>query len=236
MNGRIYGYGDVLMLLSCIYIADRCLEHEQQLVAHRPSWKAPYFADLRARIFTSFDENIGSDSLAKLKEATSKVNATLTLARRALMQLKQEIEVDFRKDPTRRDYLLNLLGFDNLKAKNPTQVAYTQALLAIQRNLTPDIQLELIAAGTNPAAIEHLGQYAQQLLDANALQESLKVGRKTTSHANVSALNAIYDEVISICKLASTYLVGNKELQESFIFLTALRANGYTHRSKRKPE
>ena len=44
---------------------------------------------------------------------------------------------------------------------------------------------------------------------------------------NVEELNDIYDEVISVCKLVSTYFADNKVLVDQFNFTNALKAQGY---------
>jgi len=234
MNDRIYGYNDTLMLLSCDYVVDRCIEHEDVLSARRPQWKAPYFTTLKGNINKALVENIGSVDLANLKAATATVTGTISLAYRGIMDLKQEVEVDFRKNTVRRDYLLSILGFDTLNTKNLSQRVMVEALLTIHKNLNDPIKQELVAAGANPAAIDELKAYAMKVVEANAIQESLKVGRKDNGKANVEVLNEVYDEVISICKLASTYFLGNKDLEDKFNFLTALKANGYTPPPRKK--
>lgn len=233
MAQRLYKGTDAQMLLAASYVADRGVEHVDVLSARRPQWKNPFFPNLKTKITAAFDTNIGVDILSQIKEATATVNSTLTTAHRGIMDLKVEIEVGFKKNPIRMDALLTQLGFNKLAQKNTTQANYVGMLFTLKSNLTPAVKTELVQAGANPAAIDTLLQQATLLINANEVQESLKVNRKSVNTVNIEELNDIYDEVISICKLASTYFVGNKELTEQFNFTHALKAQGYVPTAKK---
>ena len=233
MAQRQYKGTDAQMLMASGQIADRGIEHVEVLSARRPQWKDPFFPDLKAKITAALSKNIGADTLSQVKDATTIVEETLSAAHRGLMDLKVEIEVGFRKNPTRMNSLLTNLGLNKLTAKNSKQSSYVDMLFTLKSNLTPTVKAELVEAGANPAAIETLLQQATLLINANDTQESLKVNRKSTNATNVDELNDIYEEVISVCKLVSTYFVGNKELLEQFSFNSALKAQGYVPSTKK---
>lgn len=233
MAQRKYKGTDAQMLMATGYIADRGIMHVEVLSARRPQWKDPYFPDLKVRITAAFSKNIGADTLWQLKEATATVEGTLSAAHRGLMDLKVEVEVGFRKNPTRMNALLTELGLNKLTAKNSKQSSYVDLLFTLKSNLTPAVKAELVEAGANPAAIDTLLQQATQLIASNDEQEALKVNRKNVNKVNVEELNDIYDEVISVCKLVGTYFVGNKELLEQFSFNSALKAQGYVPSPKK---
>lgn len=233
MAQKLYKGTDAQMLLAASYVADRGIEHVEVLSTRRPQWENPFFPNLKTKITAAFDTNIGVDILSQIKEATATVNGTLTTAHRGIMDLKVEIEVGFKKNPTRMDALLTQLGFNKLAQKNTTQSNYVDMLFTLKSNLTPAVKAELVQAGANPVAIDALLLQATQLINANEVQESLKVNRKSVNAVNVEELNDIYDEVISICKLVSTYFVGNKELAEQFNFTNALKAQGYVPSPKK---
>jgi hypothetical protein len=236
MKNRLYSTSDVIMLMACTYIAERGIEHQAQLAARRPQWKAPFFTNLKTRATAILENNIGIDTLALLKQATHTVSTTTEAAHRGLMELKQEIEVDFRKNPARSESLLTHLGLSAVSSAKMTQSTYIKALVTVKNNLTPEVKAELVAAGANPQALDLLVSQAKLLIEANDIQENVKVNRKSINAANVEELNGIYDEVISICKLASTYLVGNKELQDHFSFTNALKACGYIPTKAKKED
>ncbi len=222
------------MLLALGQIADHGVEHVEVLSARRPQWKNPYFPNLKATITAALSKNVGVDPLAQVKEATASVDSTLEAAHRGLMNLKVEIEVGFTKNPTHMDALLTLLGLKQLKAKNSKQSTYIDTMLTLKKNLTPTVKAELVEAGSNPDAIDALLLQAMQLVAANEKQEGLKTNRKGTNSVNVDELNAIYEEVISVCKLVDTYFVGNDTLLEKFNFVKALKDQGYVPPVKKK--
>ena len=234
MTKRKYRGTDSQMLMAAYLIADRGIEKAPLLAERRPQWADPFFPNLKAKINEAFSKNMGVDILAYQQEATAKVKGIIATAHRGIMALKAEIEVGFRSSPTRRSVLLTELGYDKLPKKNISQSQYVQLLATLRANLTPAVKAELLEVGANPAAIDALLQLAQQLIEANDRQESLKTNRKILNAGNIAELNALYDEVTAVCKLVATYFAGNQTMKEHFSFAKALKAQGYMRRSKKK--
>jgi hypothetical protein len=226
------------MLLACLNIAENGIENAELLGTKRSQWANPYFPNLKVKITKAFDENIGVDILSQVKEATAVVTGTIGTAHRGLMMLKVEIEVGFKQNKIRRDALIKDLGLNKLSSKNIKQSVYVDALSTLKSNFTPEIKTELVAAGVNAQNIENLLNQTAVLIEASTLQDRLKVNRKSTNTANVSSLNEIHEEVSTICKLVSTYFVGNKEILDQFNFTKALKEQGYkpTPRKKSTPK
>jgi hypothetical protein len=222
------------MLLASLYIVNRAIENIAILTAHRALWDIEYFTKLKTKITKSFDENIGVDILPLVKEATAAIIVTITSSHRGLMTLKAEISDGLKHNPTHKKALLELLGIDKLKTKKMKQSVYIIILSTLKSNLTPTIKAELAAMGVNTANIDSLLAQASVLIEANTIQDKLKVNRKSTNTANIDTLNEIHEEISSICKLASTYFVGNKDLLEQFNFTKALKAQGYVPAPKKK--
>lgn len=234
MTKRKYRGTDMQMLLAAGQIAEFGIMYEQRLSTRRPQWNASFFLNLKERIVQTVKTNIGADILPSLMEATEEVKAIIATAHRGIMELKAEIEVGFRSNPNRRGILLTELGYDKLPKKNISQFKYVQMLATLRANLTPAVKAELVAVGANPSAIDALLQLAQQLIDANGHQESLKVNRKSLNAKNVTTLNALYDEVSAVCKLVAACFTEDKALAEHFCFTKALKAHGYTPPAKKK--
>lgn len=222
------------MLLAGLNIAERGIENAALLSTMRSQWADPYFPNLKLKITKAFDENIGVDILSQVKEATAVVTGTISTAHRGLMMLKVEIEVGFKQNPVRRDAILKQLGLNKLSPKNNKQSIYVDVLSSLKSNFTPEIKSELVAAGVNAKNIESLLAQTAVLIEANTMQDKLKVTRKSTNTANVDALNEIHEEVSTICKLVSTYFVGNKEILDQFNFTKALKEQGYKPTAKKK--
>ncbi|WP_320054635.1 hypothetical protein [uncultured Acetobacteroides sp.] len=234
MTKRKYRGTDMQMLLASGQIAEFGITYEQQLSARRPQWKAPFFQNLKERITQTSRTRIGLDNLPSIMEATEVVNGIITIAHRGIMELKAEIEVNFRSNPTRRSVLLTELGYDKLPKKYISQSQYVQLLATLRANLTPAVKAELVAVGANPATIDTLLLQAHRLIEANGRQESLKVNRKSLTAENIAEFNAIYDEVSTVCKLVAACFTDDKRLVERFCFTKTLRSYGYVRPSKKK--
>lgn len=234
MTKRKYRGTDTQMLMAAYLIAECGIEKAQLLSSRRPQWANPFFPNLKVKIDEAIKKNIGIDLLPHLMEATAEVKATIAAAHRAIMELKAEIEVGFHANPTRRSILLTELGYDRQPKKNVTQARYVQMLFTLRANLTPAVKAELVEAGVNPTAIDALLQLAHRLIEDNERQESLKVNRKSLNAKNIAELNALYDEVIAVCKLVGVYFADNQLLKEQFYYLSAVKAQGYAHTTKRK--
>lgn len=223
------------MLLAGLNIAERGIENVTLLSAMRPQWADPYFPNLKIKITKAFDENIGVDILSQVTEATAVVTGTISSAHRGIMMLKVEIEVGFKADIVRRDAILKHLGLNKITAKNIKHSTYVEVLSSLKSNLTPEIKAELVAAAVNAKNIESLLAQTTVLIEASTAQDKLKVNRINTNTANVDALNEIHEEVSTICKLVSTYFVGNKEILNQFNFTKALKEQGFKPTPKKKP-
>jgi hypothetical protein len=222
------------MLLACLNIVENGVENAALLSAKRSQWANPYFPNLKVKITKAFDENIGVDILSQVKEATAVVTGTISTAHRGLMMLKVEVEVGFKQNKIRRDAILKDLGLNKLSSKNIKQSVYVDVLSTLKSKFTPEIKAELVAAGVNAQNIENLLNQTAVLIGASTLQERLKVSRKSTNTANMGTLNDIHEEVSTICKLVSTYFVGNKEILDQFNFTKALKDQGYKPTPKKK--
>lgn len=234
MTKRKYRGSDTQMLLAASQIAELGIMYEQRLSARRPQWKDPFFRNLKEKITQIHRTSIGIDPLPSLMEATEKVKGIIATAHRGIMELKAEIELGFRSNPTRRSVLLTELGYDKLPKKYISQSKYVQLLATLRANLTPAVKAELVGLGANPAPIDALLLLAQQLIDANDRQESLKLNRKSRNAENIAKLNALYDEVSTVCQLVSACFTDDKRLVETFCFTKTLKSYGYTPPARKK--
>lgn len=127
----LYSTSDVIMLMACTYIAERGIEHQVQLAARRPQCgRPPSSTNLKTRATAILENNIGIDTLALLKQATHTVTTTTEAAHRGPNGASaQEIEVDFRKNPARRESLLTHLGLSAVSSAKMTQSTYTRPSL-----------------------------------------------------------------------------------------------------------
>jgi len=71
--------------------------------------------------------------------------------------------------------------------------------------MTDLLRKEIAAKGMNVSLIDNIIGYADTFKKANVTQETFKESTKEISKEVSDSFNAIYDEIIGICKKASNY-------------------------------
>lgn len=205
---RKYKGKDAEMLIAAASIGDAAVSHLAALVAKRPVWVDPFFPDFLARIDTAVSTYLGVDNAATLRAQTAAVNAIFKTAFKAIGDVKAEIEVGFAGDLVRRNELLTTLGYKAQweMVRKMDQEALILILFAFKQNMTAPIRAELIGKGTLATTLDAIVTAAQELLDANVTQESIKQAKKGLTETAVAEFNTIYADLAGICKLARRYL------------------------------
>lgn len=234
MNERKYKGTAIQMLMATDLIMDNAIAMASTLIAARPKWTVSYLTDIKGNIASILEDSFGIKGTTSLKEVTSILVTKEIAAKAMLQQVKTQIGIDFRKDEAKRKEYISTLGFAKVKSiKDASQDATIEMLVTFRNNLTPAIEADLTAAGMNPATLESIKALATELYQANALQEQKKIGSKETTATLNAQLNDIYDEVITIAKIASTLLTDKADI-EKFSYTRALKQMGYQE-SEKKP-
>ena len=97
--------------------------------------------------------------------------------------------------------------------------------------MSPALRQEITGKGMNPTLIDNILGYSDNYSQANVLQETLKGSTKTITNDVVDTFNAIYSELIAICKIASSYFRYEPIKKEQFSFAKVLTNMGATHAS-----
>lgn len=132
---------------------------------------------------------------------------------------------------------LKKLGFDkNLRSvQKGDQEALIQLLYTFKKGLTDEMKTQITEKGTNPALIDRIIDYADQLKAANVSQETLKETTKTVSEEAVNVFNDIYDEVVGICKIASNFYQYEPLKKEQFTFSKVVANMNATKKVSEEP-
>ena len=103
------------------------------------------------------------------------------------------------------------------------QEALIELLYSFKKGLSSSLREEIIAKGTNPVFIDRIVGYADQMMNVNVSQETLKETTKTLSEDALKAFNEIFDEIIGICKIASSYYQYDTLKKEQFTFSKVIK-------------
>ncbi len=235
---RAYTGKDAEMLLAADVILNAAIEHAATIQEQRPLWNAAYYTALKTRVADAATSILGANTIAGLRDATSRLRRIEATALKDLAFLKVQIEEDFRKDHERRDTLLNALGFDaRYKAARTSgdQEAIGAVLARVSTGLTPDIAQELTGKGISPALLSELTQAAVDIRAADVYQEGVKGSRPQATRQSIATLNDLYEDVIGVAKIAARIFSDDKATKARFSYARTIKAmNSYTGTEDKK--
>lgn len=235
MANRKYKGTAVQMLLALRLMSDNALTIIDKLIAIRAKWDSKYFQGVIATINTILKDDFGINPAIAVKEKTDQVLSMQARAKKLLQQVKTQVELDYRKDTAKGNRILEALGVGLFPAIcDLSQSQLVEVLTVFQKNLTPELEAELVANGMNTAMFTELKGLAFGYYNLNAEQEALKSSKSDlTDELNIK-LNDIYDELITVSKIASTMLESKADI-DKLTYTTALKQVGYKETKKDEP-
>lgn len=223
---RSYKVKDVDFLVTASTLVENAIGNKKFLQSKRPAWADPYFDNVKIRIETATQTHLGVDSAKDLRQATQSLTAIQKQALSALSECKVQITEDFKKVKIRRDEILNQLGFKayHTKAQDKDQEALINLLYQFKTNMSASVKAEIVEKGTAAETIDEIIGYADVLKNANIGQEIFKGLRKDVTATAVIEFNEIYNEVISIGKIAARFFKDKPAKKDLFSFSKVARA------------
>jgi hypothetical protein len=210
------------MLLAAKTVLQSMMANLGDLSLARSNWNEAFVTGFIQRIDDAIENYLGLNKTQGLTEATGALTQIITPALRNLGLLKTQIQVDFS---AKAEAILKQLGL-NKDIHKLNQEQLIEMLQAFKKGLTDQLKADISAKGTNPVLIDSIVGYAAQLQEANLSQEGLKSSTKEISQEAVDAFNAIYDEVIGICKIASKIYKDEPLKKEQFTFSKVVKKMG----------
>jgi hypothetical protein len=218
-----YHCKDVDMLVVSNVVMENFNKHKASLVAKRSSWADPYAKRLQHKIDAGL-ELLGVNTKDKQTKATRELLKQQKQAVDDLGLIKVQLEVDFEDDPTQLKLMEDQLGFTRHydQVQKGDQEALIQLLSVFKKNMSPELKQQIEEAGSNGQTIEDLIAMRDQINEMNIRQESLKGSTTNDTALNVEEMNAIYKQVIGICKIAPRLLPDVPTASEDFSFARIL--------------
>lgn len=223
-KNRSYNCKDVEMLMASKTIAESFKTNISELSTTRTDWTEQYANDLGNKIDDAIESYLGIDAKKSLRDATSSLIAIQVPAKRDVSFFKTQIDDDFKKETAQRDEILKTLGFTKhlRDVQKDNQEALIQLLYQFKTNMTETLRQEITAKGINPSLLDNIIGYADNFKQANVSQEALKGASKEITKELADAFELIYDEIIGICKKASSYYQYEPLKKEQFTFAKVL--------------
>jgi len=206
------------MLFASSEVGRSLLANIDELSANRGNWNADYANHFIGRVEDALEKHMGVKKDTQQVIATSTVNKLHKESNENLSFLKQQIEVDFGTKESKK--VLKRLGIPPsiTRITNGKHSAMVKTLYSIKKGMTDDLRNDIVARGTRQDIIDQLITAANQLKEAEIMQEMLKTTSKEITSDTVEAFNAIYAEAIGICKIASAIYKNDPLKREMFTF------------------
>ena len=217
---RKYKAKDIDMLVACSTIIENAIANKTFLQTKRSNWTDDFFTNLQNNINKALEEHLGVDSAKSLRGATQVLKSIQKQALKDLAEIKVQITQDFKKEPVKQTEILTQLGFTTYhkEAQNGDQEALVQLLYKFKTNLTNELKNEIVSKGTAESILTDATTYADTLKNADITQETFKGTRKEITETAINAFNEIYDDVISIAKIASNFYKEEPVKKDLFSF------------------
>jgi hypothetical protein len=222
---RAFKDKDEDMLTGCAVIIEQANNHKTFLISKRSAWADPFFAGIKTIIDDAFLNILGIDNAKERRQATQTLNGIQKIALKDIAEFKVQLDVDFSSNKIRLKEIHTELGFSAYlkKAQQRDQEALVSLLYTFKQNMTIDLKAEITAAGTDAPIITAISAYAQTLKDANITQETFKGSAKELTQEGIIALNAIYNKVIGIAKIAYKFYKDDKAIRDEFSYSKTIK-------------
>lgn len=196
----------------------RCCIKELSVI--RSLWTRSYITDLDNRLDNAFSEILGFSLPTVLQFLKFDIYDSLQKAAFDLSCLKVQIEVDFQTNPEKKSSCLATLGFTMFQ-KKLTTLSEEELICLLEHfalNLSAGVRGELVRNGVNPFLLDRLTQQATLLKEMKEIQVSLLSASRELDDQQVATLCSLYNEVMGICTIASTFFEKKTKKHELFTF------------------
>ena len=219
MKTRIYKSSDIAMLLAGKVVAKNFLDNNNDLKKVKTTWTLEYVSSVVTNVDTVASNLLGKTMKTQLFESTAKLDALTSPAHKDISSLKVQLDADFKKDAVNYKIMMDELGY-TAYYKGVTKGSQKEVIgfLNIFARNIGKYRDAITAKGTPAELIDRILSYNEIVSQANTVQEQMKTLVKNATAENIDQLNALYEELSSICKIASDYYKQNPEKKELFTF------------------
>lgn len=235
MSERLFPGKTVNFILASKVIGSSLADNIDELAQVNTSWTPESVAQLNSRIDTIASEYLGVNTRNELFNSTAQLNGSLSSLIDKLVTFKKNIEVDFKRSP---DYntITAELGLNGINIHNLTQAEIIALVTNLKRKLTPELIAKLTSKGMPAAVPNSIVERAEEIFNLNNQQEKLKGKTKEVTGTMLTEMNALYEDIMKICKLAADYYKKDPVKKSMFTFTKVMKNMGEGRSAKIKNE
>jgi len=215
---RVFKGSDAAMLTSLAVIMNAAESNKTFLFSKRSNWNDAYFKSMNNEIKRVFKDVLGVEGLSDQTKASKALYDAMNEVLPKLRSFKRAVEIDFTDD-NREQEILNSIGFKLWnKVDKGNQEALVELLATFEKNMTPALQAEITAAGTQASYITDIMGFANLIKDKSIVQETKKKAKKTITAQGITELNNIYNNVMKIAQHSANLFTEIKDTAKVELF------------------
>lgn len=207
------------MLMTIRIIITTIIKRSKELIVFQKNVTQEYGTGLLKSCDHTMDNVLGKDFGQRRIDATNNLNKLVEPALNDISLLKTQIEVNFRNEPELCNKMLRALRLTNNYAgvRKGKQTTLIETLIAFKDNADEYTKV-FDEKGISLETGTKLAKYADVVRDAETLQEELKNSTPLLTDQTLDQMNDIYDEVISICKIARKIYHDDSLVRKQFTY------------------
>lgn len=206
-------------ILTCRQIAQSFSENIYELSPIRHNWSPDYAANLKERIDHIMNQYFTHESLVDHLEKHGQFYELMVAALKDISVFRAELKVDFSHDKEFLKETLDDLGYVDYfsDARNGDHFSLYKMMATFRRNMTPELQQVILARGINKPLLSRLLGYKEKLAELKNCFD-ISHGKDQLSADLKREINAIYNEVKDICRIANAYFEFDPVQRDKFCF------------------
>ncbi len=204
------------MIAGAFQVVDALEDHLEGFLLFQERWNKEYCGDLKLKIRTASSNNLGVDYVQMMENTTDTVEAIMEKSKYYLKGIRKQVKYYFNGD----ERMMSDLGFGyvwTLANESNDQEAMLEVLETYRRNIKEYVP-RFMNHGVPEATLLMVAEFYDELNNANNKQEYIKSNKVVLREEGQKELNAIYAEVIHICKLGQIIFQDNPAVCDKFTF------------------
>jgi len=195
------------LVVNCSVIVASARTYQHELLEADDLFDDTYFTHLDDLVQKALNY-LGASNVKELLERTASLKQLQAEAIGNLQFVRTQLEVRYAKDPQRFNFLMTILGFKTYyhRAMQKNQQALSSLLESFKKNMTPDLEAELVDKKIKKERLYNIMDAAAPLLALNVAQEGAKGSKKDQVASGNEHFGMLYARSSASAKSARRYL------------------------------
>lgn len=208
--------GSVLsFILTCRSIIESLGVYLSNFSARNTIITQDWLTALSGRVL-NVENEFGIDDKSGKKSSAQNIRTSSEQLVALIKDFISDLDYAYRTNTTRFSFMMNVYGLDNYGSRPSRQILY-----AISSKYIGNIDQytkEMTDAGVNPTLLTDMKTATVNFKNDYIALDSNTTRNITTTDEQIAELNAIYDEILSICRLGRSIFSSDLNIARQFTF------------------